>query len=99
MTLVGLGFSKIRILPIYKVKRNEPEIKYKVVAFNTSDHPDWVQNTYQSSEREFLNAVQESTALNLSDLPQSKQYDWSFLKDYVCNIEDILVVNSEGYGL
>lgn len=94
MNLNSLGFDKIRMLTIVlPYVPHKPKYKVVVVGFIVNDHPKWLDNTYQCPESEFLKAIENGTAVNLTSISSSKNFDWSFLRDYVLSINDILAVN------
>ncbi|MBO4542785.1 MAG: hypothetical protein J5725_06330 [Bacteroidales bacterium] len=104
ITLNDLGFDKLRKLYVYKdsnilVSGNNESIQRHyseyLVAFNVEKCPDWIQNDYTCGEKVFLKALQDSGAMNLTDLKQTKGFDWTWLT-YVANIEDIIEDNGVG---
>jgi len=104
ITLNDLGFDKIRKLYVYRdgdmiISGNTETIQRHyseyIVAFNVEKCPDWIQNDYTCSEKVFLNALNISGAMNLTDLKQTKGFDWTWLT-YVANIEDIIEDNGQG---
>ena len=100
MTLDGLGFNKIRRLLVYKPE-DTIQTAYKlqrryseyIVAFNVAKCPDWIDMDYTCSMSVFNKAFQDSGAVNLTDLEQTKGFDWTWLT-YVADIEDIIRDNS-----
>ena len=102
MTLDGLGFDKIRKLSAYKddntiistssekLQRHYSEF---LVAFNVEKCPDWINNDYTCSIKVLNDALISSGAMNLTDLKQTKGFDWTWLT-YVANIEDIIRDNN-----
>lgn len=92
MTLSDLGFDKIRKLLVYysSTKRYSEFL----VAFNVEKCPDWISNDYTCGAREFVEALQYSGAMNLTDLKQTKNFDWTWLT-YVANIDDIIEDNGQ----
>jgi hypothetical protein len=95
MNLNNLGFEKIRMLTIVlPYIPHQPKYRTIVVGFMVKDHPKWLDNTYQCPESEYLKAIEDGTAVNLTAISSSKHFDWSFLRDFVLSINDILAVNS-----
>lgn len=102
ITLNDLGFDKIRKLQVYQdsdtiistsseyVGRHYSEF---LVAFNVEKCPDWIYNDYTCGMKVLRDALQSSGAMNLTDLPQTRGFDWTWLT-YVANIEDIIEDNS-----
>lgn len=97
ITLNNLGYDKIRILFVHvpTVQVGETDVvRYCVVAFKVKYHPNWVDNLYQAEESELTEGALNGTAINISAISEEKNFDWSFLGDYVLNIYDILEENS-----
>ena len=102
ITLSDLGFDKIRILKAYReddtiISTTNPSKVQRyysdfLVAFNVEKCPDWIQNDYTCSVKVLRDALQSSGAMNLTDLPQTKGFDWTWLT-YVANIDDIIEDN------
>lgn len=92
MTLDDLGFDKLRRL---EVQGTDGKYSEYIVAFNVAKCPDWIQNDYVCGIKPFLNALQISGAMNLTDLEQTKGFDWTWLT-YVANIDDIIEDNNVG---
>lgn len=89
MTLKGLHFDKLRRLAVNALN----DTKVYLVVFNSKDHPQWLNNGYSPNKHEFSNALLAGTALNISEILDSKRYSWDWL-DYVANIDDILKDNA-----
>lgn len=100
-TLSGLGFDKLRRLQVYRedvVLTSYPARRaYSeyIVAFNVDKCPDWINLDYTCGMSAFNKAFQISGVVNLTDLEQTKGFDWTWLT-YVANIEDIIEDNKEG---
>lgn len=95
MNLGTLGFDKIRMLTIVlPYVPHQPKYRTIVVGFMVAAHPKWLDNTYQCPESEYHKAVEDGTVINLTSISNSKNFDWSFLKDFVLSIDDILAVNA-----
>lgn len=95
MNLNGLGFDKLRFITVVlPYVPNQPKYRQVVVGFMVRNHPKWLDNTYQCPESEFQKAIEDGTVINLTAISRSKNFDWSFLKDFVLSINDILAVNS-----
>lgn len=105
MTLSDLEYDKIRKLQVYredniiisttspdKIQRYYSEF---LVAFNSDKCPDWLSMDYTCGERPFLKALESSGAMNLTDLKQTRGFDWTWLT-YVANIDDI--IRDNGYA-
>ena len=92
MTLSDLKFDKIRKLYVQNLDGHYAEY---LVAFNVEKCPDWIANDFTCGIKPFLNALNSSGAMNLTDLEQTKGFDWTWLT-YVANIDDIIEDN--GYG-
>lgn len=95
INLNGLGFEKIRMLTIVlPYVPNQPKYRNIVVGFQVGALPKWLDNRYQCPESEYLKAMEDGTAVNLTSISKAHHFDWSFLKDYVLSINDILAVNA-----
>ena len=92
MTVSDLGFDKLRRLIVQGADGRYSEY---IVVFNVAKCSDWIDNDYVCGIKLFLNALQTSGAMNLTDLEQTKGFDWTWLT-YVANIEDIIEDN--GYS-
>jgi hypothetical protein len=97
ITLDKLGYDKIRILFVDCPPPTAGEdgiVKYYVVAFKVKDHPKWINNTYQATEKEITEGTMAGTAINVSAISKEQNFRWNFLGDYVLNISDIIEENS-----
>ena len=93
ITLSELGFDKLRKLLVYY--SNTKKYSEFLVAFNVDKCPQWIKNDYTCSAKEFVDALQYSGAMNLTDLKQTKGFDWTWLT-YVADIDDIIEDNGQG---
>lgn len=87
--LRSLGYDKLRILPVYTMRFGKKEYKPYIIVFNVSTNPDWLVNTYGASEQEFLKALKEGSAVNISATSKANIWSWGWL-DFVADIDDIL---------
>lgn len=90
MTVSDLGFDKLRRLIVQGLDGKYSEY---IVVFNVAKCPEWIANDYVCGIKPFLNALQTSGAMNLTDLEQTKGFDWTWLT-YVANIDDIIEDNN-----
>lgn len=92
MTVNELGYDKLRVLSV----QDKPGGLYSdyVVVFNVEKCPNWIYNDFTCGAQPFITALLTSGAMNLTDLPQTKGFDWTWLT-YVANIEDI--IRDNGY--
>lgn len=90
MTLFDLGFDKLRML---EVQQLDGLYSNYLVAFNVDKCPEWIKNDFTCGRKPFLEALNSSGAMNLTDLKQTKGFDWTWLT-YVANIEDIIRDNN-----
>ena len=90
MTLFDLGFDKLRML---EVQQLDGLYSNYLVAFNVDKCPEWIKNDFTCGRKPFLEALNASGAMNLTDLKQTKGFDWTWLT-YVANIEDIIRDNN-----
>lgn len=95
MTLSDLDFDKIRRLYVYDSTEFGYRYSEYIVAFNVEKCPDWINIDYTCSSRVLANAFLTSGAMNLTDLKQTKGFDWTWLT-YVANIDDI--IRDNGYS-
>ena len=94
MTLDALDFDKIRTLDVYTYDGiGNREFTQYIVAFDIEKCPKWIDQNYSVSEKDFLSALNDGGAMNLTYVSQTKHFNWSWL-DYVANIEDIIENNS-----
>lgn len=93
MTINKLGYDKIRVLDVWNAPIGVKESKWYVVVFRSKAHPDWLNNAFSPSEKEFKQALVDGTAINITDICECHKYNWSWL-DYVGNIDDILLDNA-----
>jgi hypothetical protein len=91
-TLDGLGFDKLRLLPVKKTVMGKTFIDVCVVAFFVKDNPTWIDNTIIISDEEFKESLRRGSCINLTSISKTDQWDWSWL-NFVANIEDILQEN------
>lgn len=92
ITLDKLGYDKIRYMLIAEptIYDTEKDPDYLITAFKIKNHPDWINNTYRATRDEFQNALMDGTAINITAISEENHFDWSFLRDYVLNISDII---------
>ena len=96
ITLSGLNYDKIRKLPVYEYDAQANKIfSDYIVAFNVEQCSDWIDMNYACSKTDFLRKLNDGVALNLTNMSQTKLFDWTWLT-YVADIEDIIEDN--GYG-
>lgn len=95
ITLNKLGYDKIRILYVSYPTASDYIYKQRIVVFNVDKNPNWLTNTYVAKEKEFIEALNNGSAMNITEVSQTQQFEWEFLNDKVLNISDILQVNSK----
>lgn len=95
-TISKLNFDKLRVLPVNSLSDGSKSVRYCLVAFNVKDNPTWINSSYVASSAEYLAALSNGSAMNLENISDQNNYDWSWL-DYVANISDILRDNAT-YG-
>lgn len=92
MTLNQLHFDKIRILSVWG-RDNISGSKLcssKVVAFKSDINGNWLNSSYSPSESEFLSALNNGSAINVSAISDTSNYRWDWLFNWIGNISDIL---------
>ena len=90
MTLDNLKFDKIRLINVYKYVNGQKAYRLNVVAFIASALGDWLNSGYCPSESEFNQALGDGTAINLSGVSKTQNYNWDWLSGWVANISDII---------
>lgn len=97
MTLNELHFDKIRVMNVWSknTATGENEFATNIVAFMSILNPYWLNNDYSCSASEFADALTKGTAMNLTHISNTQKYNWSWLKGFVANIEDVLADNAE----
>lgn len=95
MTIMDLGYDKLRRLYV----QDKPDGKYSeyIVVFNVKKCPDWIKDDFVCGKKPFVDALISSGAMNLTDLEQTKEFDWTWLT-YIANIEDIIEDNGYSEG-
>lgn len=94
LTLQGLFYDKIRVLGV-RIDGSADNAKPYLVAFKVAAHPMWLDNTRVVTKTEFQNALVDGTAINLTDISNTKHFKWDWLT-YVADIEDI-IADQENY--
>ena len=96
MTLRKLNFDKLRILNVYTIDNTGNKVfKWYVVAFNADKNVYWLNSDYAPSHKEFINSIDNGSAINISAMCKDKHYNWSWLVNWVADINDILEENSK----
>lgn len=89
-TLNQLKFDKLRMLSVHD---GDDAITY-VVAFNVSQNSRWLDIRYCPSKKEFLEALKNGSAINVSAICKGKGFVWDWLYDWVADIDDIIADNA-----
>ena len=96
ITLDKLCFDKIRILNVWHyTNTGEKQSDTKIVAFMSDPLGDWLNNAYSAHESEFTKALNDGTALNLTNLSKTKNFRWDWLYGVVLSIEDVIRENAD----
>ena len=94
LTLNQLGFQKIRTMYVYKYDRQGIRSDdLVIVAFNIEPNPKWLDNGYSPHESEYLEALNNGSAINISAISKDKKFRWDWLT-FVANIRDIIKDNA-----
>ena len=94
MTLNQLGFDKLRTLVVYRYTQDgHTKSTPTIVAFKADKCSKWIHNKYIENESNFLIALGNGSAVNISAISQDKHFDWDWL-DCVASIDDILRDNA-----
>ena len=97
ITLDGLGYDKIRNLPIFVYDNAGSRIfSNYIVAFNVGQCPEtWLDANFECAKPAFLDMLNSGAAINLTNISKTRTFDWTWLT-YIGDIEDIIEDN--GYG-
>lgn len=95
ITLDKLGYDKIRVLNVWHTQNGTKAFETKIVAFQVNPHGDWLNNGYSASEKEFIKALNDGTAINLTDTSRTKNFRWDWLYGNVLSIEDVIEANAD----
>jgi hypothetical protein len=95
ITLDKLGYDKIRVLNVWHMQNGTKAFETKIVAFQVNPHGDWLNNGYSASEKEFIKALNDGTAINLTDTSRTKNFRWDWLYGNVLSIEDVVEANAD----
>lgn len=93
MSLDGLGYDKLRVLPVWHFENGVQVFRHYVVAFKIEPLPAWLNNSYAASDSEYTEAVKSGNAINVSAISAAQNFDWTWL-NFVANISDIIADNS-----
>lgn len=90
ITLDGLKFDKIRVLPVIEYDSvGSSDVKMYVVVFQSDKLPKWLNENIAVRRSEFLNALGKGSALNLEGISETKKFVWDWLT-FVGTIKDII---------
>ena len=95
ITLDKLGYDKIRVMNVWNTKNGTKAFETKIVAFQVNPLGDWLNNGYSASEKEFIKALNDGTAINLTDTSRTKNFRWDWLYGNVLSIEDVIEANAD----
>lgn len=98
MTIRDLGFDKLRLLDVWHIENGVKVFETFVVVFNISENVQWLNSGYSPSRTEFNRSLENGTAMNLTNISNTKKYRWDWLYNWVANIDDIISDN-EGTSL
>lgn len=93
MTLNNLRYNKIRWITVHGIKDSHTHSvrdMTTVVAFNSHKNGNWLNYGYSPSHEEFLESLQNGSAINLSAVSETLKYNWDWLLGFVASINDIL---------
>lgn len=90
VSVMKMGFDKVRVLSVYENKPTGRIFYNHVVAFISNIVPDLLLPAKAASSEEYNSYIEKGIMLNLGALSRDKMYDWSFLHNSVQNIEDII---------
>ena len=94
MSLRTLGMDKIRII-VVKDMHVDGQVSDRpvVVGFNITQNPQWLNNWYSPTEKEFHESINNGSAINISGMCKEQKFNWDWLT-YIARIDDILRENS-----
>ena len=97
ITLDGLGYDKIRYLPVFTYDSiGSKTFSEYIVAFNVGQCPQtWLDANFECSKPAFLDMLNSGAAINLTNISKTRAFDWTWLT-YIANIEDIIRDNGQG---
>lgn len=90
MTINKLGFDKIRVLSVWDAPLGVKENKIHIVAFNSESNGNWLNSGYSPSKNEYMNSLSNGSAIDVSQLSEQRNFDWSWLYGWVASIDDII---------
>ena len=93
ITLKALQFDKIRTLTVRSYKNGVEVRNSFIVAFLADVNSKWLSNTYAPTKSEYMTALENGSAFNISQTATAHEWDWSWLT-FVANIDDILAENA-----
>ena len=97
ITLDGLGYDKIRYLPVFTYDSiGSKTFSEYIVAFNVGQCPaTWLDANFECSKPAFLDMLNSGAAINLTNISKTRAFDWTWLT-YIGDIEDIIEDNGQG---
>ena len=95
MTLASLNYDKIRLLSVWKVENAQKVFNNYIVAFNIHANEQWLNASYSPSESEFVKALTDGSAINVTAMTKNLNFKWDWLYNWVADINDIIADNEE----
>lgn len=89
-TLQGLNFDKIRFITVEHTVKSIITKDTMIVCFNVEQNPEWLNNTYNPTYKEYDDALLNGSAMNISNVSKTHNYSWDWLWGKVMSISDIL---------
>lgn len=99
MTVNNLGFDKIRVVAVWDSPLGIKENTIHVVAFMIDPLGDWLNSGYSPSISEYKAALANGYAIDVTQLSNAKNMNWSWLYGWVGDINDILEEQSRNPGI
>lgn len=93
MTLASLNYDKIRLLSVWKVENAQKVFNNYIVAFNIHANEQWLDASYSPSESEFVKALTDGSAINVTAMTKNLNFKWDWLYNWVADINDIIADN------
>lgn len=89
-TLQGFKFDKIRFITVERTVKSIITAETMIVAFNIEQNPQWLHNTYNPSYQEYVQALENGSVMNISNISETHDFSWDWLWGKVLSISDIL---------
>ena len=89
-TLQKAHYDKIRFITVEHTVKSIITKETMIVCFLVEQNPDWLNNTYNPTYKEYTDALLNGSAVNISKISNIENYSWDWLFGKVMSIDDIL---------